>query len=868
MSAARWARRLVAWSARLVPHDERPRFREEWLAELRSLEGVEAAGPTRLPSPLAFARGAVVHALWLRLEGWRSGGLGDDLRLAVRSLRRAPAFAVVAVTTLALGIGAAGTLATLVYTLTARPLPGVEADGLVQIGRLTDDGLPWGSFSWRSAQLVMEDPGPAFEQVAGFSLHQFRVGDGPGSEAAFGHFVTGNWFQVLGTRPALGRLLGPSDDVVIGGHPVVVLAHGFWERRWGGTPDVVGRTVPIDGVPYEVVGVAPAGYVGVHHTGFAPDLFVPAVMNPGYGGDLPFDSWRWSWLSLVGRTRGGGDSGSLASAEAALTERHRRAAEVNEGARIVLEPGVGVDPWSRASIDRLSRMLSVFVGLVLLLTAASVANLALARATGRDGEFSVRSALGAGRGRLGRELLLESGMLSVVAAVLAVPLVFLLIGGVPAVVPVDLLTSLRPDARVWAMVGGMALVAAVINGAGPAWFAMRATRGAARRGRDERRGPGRIRSLLVVVQLGVSLGLVAGVGLLVRSVSEGAAADPGFESRDLRAVFLRLSFDDWDAEPSVPLVQDAVRRLEELPGVRSAAVGTQVPVAGGQSMGSVAPAGRPDDELQVEFTAVGPGYFETLGIGVREGRVPGDFGTESEPVMVVSRELADRFWPGESPVGRRMEGTPGWRVIGVADDVQLRTLRARPNPGVYVPFEQAWQPGLAFAVSTTGDGGPGPAALEEAVEAAAPGLEARAVDVRSALLGTLDDTRRIGGVVAGFAALALLLASVGLFGVVSMVAQRRTREFGIRIALGARPDAVVALTLRRAWGLALAGISLGLLVAWGVGRSLDSVLYRVSPLDPLALAVAGVVLAATATAASWWPARRAGRVDPVSCLRE
>ncbi|NNF39378.1 MAG: ABC transporter permease [Gemmatimonadetes bacterium] len=868
---------LLRFAAGLVPRTERRAWLEEWSAELHALDhaptGDADSGP-ELPDPLRFAAGALPHAVWLRSEAWSPRGLLDDQRLALRMMGRAPAFAAGAMLTLALGIGVNGAIFSLVNGLVLRAPPGiVDAERLVQIGRVTEDpsaDLAWGTFSWPNAQLVAEESNGVFRQVAGYSLAQFSVGEGPEADVVFGHFVTGSWFDLLGSTPALGRLVQPGDDQTIGGHPVMVVSHGLWMRRWGGDPDLVGRSVLLDGAPYEVIGVAPEGFVGVHTVGLRPEVFLPAVMNPGYRGDLPFGSWRWSWLNMVGRLADGADEVAAESTADLWTQRMRAAHPDNAEARVVLSPGVGVDPYSQSQTDDITRILILIVGVVLLLTCASVANLQFARATHRTPEMAVRTAMGGGRGRLARQLLVESGLLSIGATLVSVPLVLAVVNVIPGFLPLQLVSSIAPDARVWAFLLGVGGATALVCGLAPAWLAARATVAASLRdGTASAQGRRtRIRDGLVVAQLALSLGLVAGTGLLARSVMAAADADPGFESRGLRAAFVRLSFDEWNATSSVPFVEGVTQALERLPGVRSVAVGTQLPVAGGQSMASAAPSGRPDEEVQVELAAVGPGYFETLQIPMLSGRPIGDFAAEGERVAVISRDLAERFWPGEDAVGRTLAGDPEWRVVGVAEDVRMRSLRSEANPALYVPFTQAWQPGLAFAVA----GAPGAAAdgegIRQAIQTVAPDIRVGIVDVRSAVLGALDDTRTIGLLVAAFAGLAVLLSGVGLYGLVAIGAARRIREFGIRVALGARPESVMRLILGRAGLLAVLGTALGVFVAVGVGRGLGALLFETSPVDPVAFAAAAVLLVGSMGVAAWLPARRAARVDAVDCLRE
>jgi predicted permease len=739
----------------------------------------------------------------------------------------------------------------------------------VPIGRSSVSEATWDAFSWPNVAWLREEA-RAFEAVEGWSLHQFALGEGEEAEYVLGHFVTGGWFDLLGSTPHLGRLIRVSDDVEIGGHPVVVLGHGLWVDRFGADSSIVGRLVSMDGSRYEVIGVAPLGYVGVNTTGLKPELFVPAIMNPGYGGSLPFDSWRWSWVNLVGRLAPGIDFERALGSSAALTAGLRGAHPDNAEIEVVLADGVGLDPVTRERTTDIARMLVLLVAVVLLLTCTNVANLFLARAADREAELGIRVALGAGRARVLRHLFAESIVLAMIATLVAVPAVLLGAELLPSLLPLDLIGSLAPDRRVWGFLIAVGLATGVVFGAAPAWMVSRRRAisvlrdGAATR-RAERT---RLQDGLVVVQLGLSLGLVTGAALLARSLDEARSADPGFESRGLTAGFMGLSgLVETEGEAIVRL-DAALRRLNESPGVKSASVASQLPIAGGQSMGSAAPVGRESEKVQVELNAVGPRYFETLGIPLLEGRPIGALDGEPERVAVINESLARLFWPDGGALGDHLAGTPSWRIVGVVPDVRMRSLRDPGNPAIYVPLAQDLQGRAAFVVSATPAAGPKIDMLREIVQSEFPGARLSVVDVRSAVLDTVGDTRIMGFLVAGFALLALTLAVVGLYGLVSYGASRRAREFGIRIALGARPGTLSRLVFERVGLLTALGIVLGLALSVSAGRVLGGLLFGVGTFDVRAFLAALALLLTAAFAAAWLPARRAGRVDPVVSLRD
>jgi predicted permease len=808
------------------------------------------------------------------MEAWTMESVMQDVRYAWRVLRRAPGFTVVAALTLALGIGANAAIFSLVNGILFRSPPGIsEPDRLVQIARSYDQAPRWDNWSWPALQLIGREA-RTLSAVAGYQSQAFVLGQGPETAEISGELVTGRYFDVLGVRPFLGRLIGPEDDVTPGAHPVVVLSHGLWARRFGSDPGVVGRTVRIGARPYQVIGVAPPGFAGPDVVGTPPEVWVPAMQTSGYRGTLPFDQWGWSWINAIGRLEDGVSFQEARASMDVVTNRLREAASVNRDIRILLARGVGLDPGEEAQARQISLLLLGIVGLVLLITCTNVANLFLARGASRATEVGVRMAMGAGRTRLIRQLVTESLLLALLATALAVPLLRLAGGLLPHVFPYSLSVPLTADGRVYLFLAGVGLLAGILFGVWPAWAA--ATRDVTHALRDARstggRGRTRLRDALVVTQLALSLGLVAGATLLGRSVLNARAADPGFDPRGL--VVGRVSLDPtgrYDERSGRALFRRLLAAVEALPGVRSATLANVTPIAGGHSRATVRPADHPDDvDYEAEMVVVGPRYFQTLGIPVVQGRALRSFDDEPERVVVVNQALARMFWPGETAVGKELAGDPGWRVVGVVGDVQMRSLRAAGRPAVYYPMSQRYSSVMALHVRT--DGGSTSAvarALPGAVQSVDPELPVSSVvSLQDALASSMGETRTIATLLAVFAALALVLASVGLYGLVSYGVSQRAREMGIRLALGARPEGLVRLVLVRGLGLAGAGLGLGLAVAFGMARALGGLLYRVGPGDAPSLVMASAVLLATAVLAAWIPARRASRVDAAVSLRE
>lgn len=803
-------------------------------------------------------------------------GMTQDLKFAGRTLRRSPAFAVVAAVTLALGIGANAAIFSLVNGLMLRSPAGIEApDRLVQIARSYDDAPRWDNWSWPAAQLIARES-TLLSHVAGYAGASFLIGRGEEVEPVGGEFVSGGYFGALGVRPALGRLIGPEDEQAPGAHPVVVLSHGLFQRRFGSDPGVIGTTLRLGSEPYEVIGVAPAGFAGVDALGSPPELWVPAFQRRGYDGSYPFDRWGSSWFYLFGRLSPDASFEGARNSMDGVTARLREASDVNENIRVLLAAGVGLAPEQRAEGQRITTLLAMIAGLVLILTCANVGNLFLARATGRTGEVSVRQALGAGRGRLVRQLVTESVVLSGLATLLAIPLVAWAGGLLPAVFPYTTSVSLAPDLRVYAFLVAIGLFAGLLFGLAPAWSVAQDDVAKTLRegGTTGVRRRTRMRDGLVVGQLAISLGLLAGAALLGRSVINARLADPGFEPDGLMVGFANLrTTGRYDREAVVAFQERLLAELTELPDVVSAALASQTPVLGGHSRATVRPADRPDEpgaEYEAEETVVTPGYFETMGIPLVRGRAFRDPSAEPEPVVVVNESLARRFWPDGDPVGQEIDGGMGpVRVVGVVGDVQMRSLRSPPRPGVYYPFHQGRGSTVVIHIRTRGNPSAAASVLRRAVAAVDPEVPVIGVtELRAGLGASLSDTRTFGLLVTVFAGLALVLSLIGLYGMVSHTVASKSREMGIRLALGAGGGHLVNVVLRRWGALAVVGVVLGLAVAAALGKAMESTLFGVSPNDPVLVGGAGLLLVLTSVLSAWLPARRATKVDAVVSLRE
>jgi predicted permease len=873
------AARPVAWLIRaasvLVPSDARREWTEEWVAELDALHAARAQRDLRadLPAPLLFALGAFPHAFVVRAQESLMDSLLQDLRYAVRLLRRAPGFSIVAAATLALGIGVNGSIFSMVNGLILRAPEGIEEpERLVQVARSYETEPRWDTWSWPALELIASEA-TALQGVAGYWGQSSVIGQGNEVEPVWGQVVTGNYFELLGARPHLGRLLQPADDAPPTSDRVVVLSHALWSTRFGADPAMVGRRVSIGPLSYVVVGVATPGFTGAAIFDPPPMLFIPAAHDPTR--DLGTSPWGRSWISVVGRLKEGVTFEQAQASMAVVSARLREADGSSFGIsdseiEALIAPGV-MSPESRQVVKWFSLIVMSIAGMVLLISCTNVATLFLARATARRGEVGVRMTLGASRSRLSRQLLTEGAVMGAFAAALAIPLVVLSKGALPLLLPGQVAVSFPTDGRVLLFIALLGLMAGVLFSAAPAWSSSwREANDTLREGASSSsRSKTRLRDALVVAQLALSLGLVAGAGLLGRSVLNARLARPGFDPEGVQIGFINPSpTGRYDQFSGRELYRALLERAAAIPGVTSVTWSNQTPLVGGMSRSTVRPADQPDSEgYEAELNVVGPGYFETLGIRLLKGRALGGFEDEPEPVLVVNEALAAMFWPGQDPVGKELfTRERNWRVVGLVEDVQMRSLREAARPGVYYPIAQLYAASGVLQVKAeanlTAD------QIRAAVAAVDPALPVTGVqDLRGAVIASLDATRNIAYLVGGLAVLALVLASIGLYGVVSFGVTQRVREMGIRIALGARPSSLLRLALSRAIALAGIGTVLGVGVSSLVGRALGTFLFDVATTDVAVLVGSAALLALVTGVAAWVPARRASRVDASVSLR-
>jgi len=809
---------------------------------------------------------------------YRKGSFMDkllqDIGLALRTVLRSPAFAVTAIITLSLGIGANVAIFTLTNTMLLKSLPYPDGERLVALWETMPDGRfnqlslsPLNWVDWREQQT-------AFTDIAAYNEMSFALLSGGDPERVEGSRVSSSLFDVLGIPPAAGRVFTEQEDRP-GGERVVVIADALWRGRFGADPGLLGSAILLDGDPYTVIGIMPRDY------NFPNDdqMWLPLAL------DVTEQTRSTHNLSAIGRLRDG------VSQEQAYVEMSGIAArlaqeypETNEGY------GVFLQNYRESEIGDeriLVYVLSGVVGFVLLIACANVAGLTLARAGSRRQELAVRAALGAGRARLMRQLLTESVVMAVIGGVLGLFIGAagknLIVASFPEAVPTWLDWTF--DGNVYGFLVAVSLLTGVLFGFVPALQASRGDlattlrsvgRAAGGRGRTWLRGG------LVVAEVALAMILLIGAGLMVRAYINVNAVDPGFDADDLLTLRVALPAADYpDADARARFFDELVERTRAVPGVEAAAATTLLPVGSfsGTYLGVEGEESTDTSTLPVvSYTKVTPGYFEALGIPLIEGRAfrRGDGATGTPQVLLVTRTAAGRFWPGESALGKRVKFGPTSdpesefkTVIGVVGDVMQTGIGDPLFPGVYIPVVQSPSSSMNVLVRAPGGASAVLAAIREQVWQIDDALPVYDVATMRERIARDDwEEKLFTRIFATFAVIALVLAAVGLYGLVSYSVTQRTREIGVRMALGADRGKVVRMVVRQGLRLTAAGLVLGLLGSWGVTRVIAGLLFGVSPTDPLTFGSIFAVLAAVAVAASYLPARRATRVDPVTALRE
>ena len=812
-----------------------------------------------------------------------------DLRYALRSLAGAPAYALGMIAVLALGIGVNVAIFGLVDAVLFRRLPVERPEELVRVFAATQ-GPARGRFgSSYPVYLEYRDQASAFSGLAAFSGGgQFNLSTGDAqAERVSGATVTGNYFQVLGVRALVGRTLLPEDDRAKGAGASVVISERLWRRRFGASPAAIGAPVTLNATPFTIVGVAPRGFIGATIED-VPDLWVPTSMvdaaAPSFRDVKPLERRGFSWLDVVGRLAPGV---TLAQAQAQLDAIATRRAATQPADQkdpmpaLVPAEAATLGETQGASARRLAWLLVGVVGFVLLIACADAAGLLMARAERRQREVAIRVALGASRARLVRQMLLESAILALAGAALgvlaAVWLTRLVVATAPDdfVLPLDVATgALAPRALAVAVAAALATTA--LFGVAPALRAAGADPLPSLKGERRTVGAGRARvparGALVAAQVALSVILLVGAGLLARTLANAAGVRPGFDPDGVVVASVDFGRSGYTREQRRRFQREILARLQATPGVQHAALAHAVPVQGSAMANSLVIDGyvpKPDEALHASVIPVSDDYFAAMRIPLVRGRTFGgqDADSGAAQVAIINRAFAERFWPGQDPVGKWI-GDVEARVVGVVGDVRLHSLREPPPLTVYRPLAQFGVPSATVVARTT----LAPAVAMRAVAAAVAAVDRdlplfNVRTLREKLGAALAQERVLAALLSAFALLALLLSAAGLYSLIAYTAQARTREWGIRIALGARAGHVLGLVQRQALVASAAGLAAGLAGAAALTRLARGLLFGVAPVDPATYAGAAVVLLAVGAAAAWVPARRAVRVNPVEALR-
>src|SRR5467141_3322944 len=808
----------------------------------------------------------------------------QDLRFGLRMLRRSPGFSVLAILCLTLGIGANAAVFSWVEGILFRPYPAVtHQERLLALGGTERGEAPGTPISWPDF-LDLQRSCTLFEAFFVTKIMGTTLSVGDRAEVTTGSIVSANYFDAIGVHPILGRGFEPGEDTGRNAHPVTVISYQLWKGRFKGDPQIIGKTQRLNGVLHTIVGVMPEGFYGTF-VGWAMQFWVPASMEEIFeSGGYKLEDRGARWIEAYLRLKPGA---TQAQAQAEISAAAKRLdaenPETNRGRGMQLWP-LWQTPFNNAGtlLPTLEIMIAVVV-FVLLIACANVGNLLLVRSFARRHEMTVRLAIGAGRGRLLKQLFTEGLILSAFGAAggllvahwcrHALVLLFPARGGVTMHLPGEI------DWRVLALSAGVCLLATLLLGLVPAMQTGKIDLAGALKSDSAGvvRGGGRawIRSSLVVVQVSLSFILLVGAGLLLQSLQKIRNTSPGFSTREVLDTAVNLTAAGYDAQRAQSFQDELLDRVKALPGVESAAFARMTPLSYGSfSSTPIAVDGYqppPEERPTVQYNEVGPDYFATMGIPLLSGREFTRADDEKAAlVAVVNETMAAKYWRGKNPIGERVQVKSRWmQVVGVAKDSKYQSVRETSKPFFYVPLRQNFSRGAGLYIRTPLS----PEAMTKALT-----REVHALDGNLALFEVLTLQEQLDRstspqmvavtLVGTLGGLALLLAAIGLYGVMSYVVSQSTRELGLRMALGAGTSNLLRLVMSRGLALTAGGVLLGLAVALGLTRLLGNLLYKVSPRDPLAFGSAFVVMTMASLAACFLPAWRATRTDPARALRD
>jgi putative ABC transport system permease protein len=792
-----------------------------------------------------------------------------DARYAVRQLVKSPGFTFVAVLTLALGVGTTTAIFSVVNGVLLRPLPYPAPESLVRVHELVPQ---YGRFSVAPATFLdWRQQNGVFERIAAYNTTSGTFTDANGPERVQGASVSWDMFELLRVAPARGTGFNADQDKP-GANNVIVLSHGMWQRRFGGDPGIVGRTISLSGTPVTILGVMPAGFYFPNRTA---EFWRPVALNPANA------SRGGHFLGVVARMKPGRTLAQAGGEMKAISERlalQYPESSAKESAEVVLLHEQIVGAIRPALLTLLAA-----VGVVVLIACANVANLLLVRASVREKEVAIRTALGAGRRRLVLQMLAESlvlafagGTLGLLLAYLAItPIQTLSAGSIPRVADVTI------DRAVLAFALAVSLATGILFGLAPAWQAARAGVGAVLKegGRSSVGTGGRwLRSGLLVAEMALSIILLVGAALLLRSFAKLANVDPGFQADRVLTFQVALPQPSYPDDPRrVAFFDRLLEKLGASPGVNGAGMVQTLPMRGGYVLTfdvEGRPPAKPGEEPSANHRAVNPDYFKTLGIPLRRGRGFTAADAEKTPfVSLIDEAFVRKHFANEDPIGKRIKIGNGadspYEIVGVVGDVHYEGLDSTASPTMYVPFKQDVFGQMWMLARTDGDPAQLSSVAQQAVREIDPTLPAFSMSPLATIVSDSIAQRRFSMLLLGlFAVVALFLASVGLYGVVSYTVSQRTREIGLRLAIGAAPGNVLRMVLGGGMKLAVVGVVIGLAGALALTQLIATMLFDVERFDPVSYGLTALILLAVAALACYVPARRAMRVDPIVALQQ
>jgi putative ABC transport system permease protein len=815
--------------------------------------------------------------------------LFNDIRLGFRIMRKRPILTAAVVFTLSLGIGANTVIFNLGETLLRRPLPVEQPDELQVLFTKKAGADGYGSLSYPD-YVDYRKTNTVFSGLIAYSVLPLSFSASGQNERVWGEIVTGEYFNMLGVKPVVGRLLSPDDDKTPGWHPVVVLSHSFWQARFGGDPNIVGKPIAVNGRPYTIIGVAPAEFQGVFYVGFSAKLWIPMMQHGeavvGSSGSLYQRDNRW--LKVMGRLKPGVSAAeSRASMRIMAQQLSTAYPATNKDLTVEVFPELDArpEPESAGNLSLASMVFSGLIGLVLLIACANVASLLLAQASSRQNEIAVRLALGATRFRLFQQILTENILLALLSGAASLIIAILASRAISGLrlstdIPFELVLPL--DFRGFIFTLLLSLMSGIIFGLLPALRLCRAdlrlalnTEGARGTGGKTK---ARLLAALVVGQLTISVIVLVTAGLFVRSMQGAQQINPGFDTRNALLLSVDPGLQGYDEARTRNFYRDLLDRLKGLPRVEAATIVSPLPLDFVSSSSIVIVEGsdlKPEDNRrEVLRSIVGPGYFQAMGAPLLEGRDFSDTDTgQTTKVAIINETMAKRFWSNQLAIGKRFrlesDSGPTYEVVGVAKNGRYRSLGELPRPYFYIPYSQNFSHDpMTIVLRAAGD----PQALAsgarnqiQSLDAQLPIFEVKTMDehMTRSLFGS-----KIGAIFTGvFGLLALTLALMGLYGVIWHSVAMRTREIGIRMALGSQQSDILKMVLKQGLFMAVLGAAFGLIGAFGVGQLLAGLLYGIGAVDLAIYGGVSLIFIICALLASYFPARKATKVNPITALR-